>query len=90
MHASFSVFKRPHDGGQRYWYAKFWSEEGHRYQKTRTLDIPVAGRYGGRDLAVKADEALVAQVERSSDPFLLDFVSAFWTDDPLTSARGLW
>ncbi len=79
MHSPFSVIARVRPGTkERYWYAKFWNEERGRYSRWRSLEIPFAGRRGGRDLATEAAKALLEEVDRDSDPLVLDFVAAFW------------
>jgi hypothetical protein len=45
---------------------------------------------GGRDLATKAAESLLADVSRDSAPFILYFVRAFWAFDSLISAPVLY
>jgi integrase len=67
--------------GKRYWFAKFWNDERGRYSRWRALDVPYAGRRGGRDQAAEAAKALVDETSRDSDPFVLDFVAAFWAPD---------
>ena len=91
MRAPFSLFVRVRPvSGERFWLAKFWSEEAGRYTRTRALDVPYAGRRGGRDLAAKAAQALLEEVGRDSDPFILDFIAAFWApDSPHVRARAL-
>jgi integrase len=91
MHAPFSLYPRVRPAsGLRYWYAKYWSEEAGRYTRTRSLGIPYAGRHGGRDLAAKAAQAILAEVGRDSDPLILAFVAAFWApDSPHIRARSL-
>lgn len=82
MRAPFSLFVRARPvSGERFWLAKFWSEDAGRYTRTRVLDVPYAGRRGGRDLAAKAAESLLDETSRDSDPFVLDFVAAFWAPD---------
>jgi len=90
MHSPFSLYVRPRPDGERYWYGRFWNEEVGRYSRYRSLGVPFGGRRGGRDLATKAAEALLADVSRASDPFILDFVRAFWApDSPHIRARAL-
>jgi integrase/recombinase XerD len=91
MRSPFSLFPRVRPAtGLRYWYAKYWSEEAGRYTRTRSLGIPYAGRHGGRDLAAKAAQGILAEVNRDSDPFILGFIAAFWApDSPHVKARAL-
>jgi len=91
MRSPFSLFTRARSvSGAQYWYAKFWNEEAGRYTRTRSLGIPYAGRHGGRDLAAKAAQTILAEVGRDSDPLILDFVAVFWApDSPYVRARSL-
>lgn len=82
MRAPFSLFTRTSAvTGKTSWYARFWDEEVNRYTQTRALNIPYAGKRNGRDLAFQAAQSLAVDIKRDEDPFLLDFVTAFWAPD---------
>ena len=91
MHSPFSLYVRAKpQTGERFWYARFWSDEAQRFTRYRALEVPYAGRRGGRDQATKAAEALLTEVARDTDPFILDFVAAFWAPkSPHIRARAL-
>ena len=90
MRAPFSLFTRVSPSGTRVWYAKFWDSEVGKYRDFKTTGIVYEGKRRGRDLAAKAAEAFLAEVSRASDPFILDFVRAFWApDSPHIRARAL-
>ena len=82
MRIPFSLFTRTSRvTGKTSWYARFWDEEANRYVKARALNIPYAGKRNGRDLAFQAAQSLAVHIKRDEDPFLLDFVTAFWAPD---------
>lgn len=82
MRSPFLLFLRVKKAtGEKSWYAKFWNEESNRYDRTRALGIPYAGRRGGRDMATKAAQAIAADICRSADPLFLDYISSFWAPD---------
>jgi integrase len=82
MRSPFSLFTRTSkETGKTSWYARFWDEEANRYTQSRALHIPFAGKRNGRDLALYAAKSLAAQIKRDEDPFLIDFVTAFWAPE---------
>jgi integrase len=91
MRTPFCLFTKVRPvSGEKYWYARFWSEEAGRYTRTRALGVLFTGRRGGWGLAFKAAEAILDEVSRESDPFILDFVADFWApDSPHVRARAL-
>jgi hypothetical protein len=48
---------------------------------TKAPDVPFARRQNGKDLATQAVQKIVTQILREADPFLIDFVTAFWAPD---------
>jgi integrase len=81
MRAPFSLFTRVSPSGTRIWYAKFWNSETGKYRDFKTTGIVYEGKRGGRDQAAKVAEALLEGASRDADPFILDFVAAFWARD---------
>jgi len=79
MRAPFLLIPRARkNSNERFWYAKFWDEDSRRYCHTKALGVPCLGRRNGRDIAIKAAEALVEETARTTDPLVLDFITAFW------------
>lgn len=82
MRSPFLLFlRKKKTTGEKFWYARFWNEEANRYDRTRALGVPYAGRRGGRDIATKAAQVIATDINRKADPLFLDYISSFWAPD---------